>query len=104
MLKSVATVIICTYYLFATGSKPELYNHIAILVLEVFMELWWLSAFSVTAWTASALSIYAADFDYVNSIDPGYNDGLSGSWKGAYIAFAISAAVSAFEWYVISKQ
>jgi len=99
---SIATVIICSYYLFATGSKPELYNHLAIIILEVFMFLWWLSAFSVTAWTASAYSL-------LNSYEDTYADDLAGTgydlnthWKGAYIAFAISAAVSAIEWVLVS--
>jgi len=95
---SIATILICTYYLVSTGSRPHMFNWVAVVVLEVFMELWWLSAFSVTAWVASSLAIVNSDLIYLD----GYDDGYSGRWHGAYICFAISAAVSAIEWILIT--
>jgi hypothetical protein len=83
-IQSIATVIICAYYIISVKSKPELYNYIAIVILEVFMVIWWLSAFSVTAWVASAFSIFGAEVD--------------GRWHGSYICFALSAVASAVEW------
>jgi len=75
-----------------------MFNWVAVVVLEVFMELWWLSAFSVTAWTASALGLLNNDLIFLD----GYDDSYAGRWHGAYICFAISAAASAIEWVLIT--
>jgi len=87
----IATVIICGYYIVSSTTKPDFYNYIAILVLEVFMEIWWLSSFSVTAWVAAALGIFDADglYEY-------------GRWHGAYICFALAAVASAVEWVLVT--
>jgi len=87
----IATIIICGYYVISSTSKPDLYNYIAIIVLEVFMEIWWLSAFSLTAWVASLLGIYdeAGLYEY-------------GRWHGAYICFALAAVTSAAEWVLVT--
>jgi hypothetical protein len=53
-----------------------MYNWVAVVVLEVFMELWWLSSFAVTAWVASALSLLNNDIYFLD--DSVY----TGRWHG----------------------
>jgi len=92
----IATILICGYYIISTKSKPDFYNYIAVLVLEIFMELWWLSTFSVLAWVASVLAIFNDDLDlYAYDYDYGHA-------HGAYICFAIAAAASAIQWVLVT--
>jgi hypothetical protein len=90
--KAVATIIISSYYLFATIRAPHLYHKIPIVVLEIFQFLWWLSSWTVLARWAALASVWASDLNYLASLEG--NSSVSGSaWAGILGAAAFFAAV-----------
>jgi hypothetical protein len=51
---SLVTIVVLTYRAMAVLRYPALYNRIAVLVLECFLVVWWLSAFAgLAAWSAA---------------------------------------------------
>ena len=97
-MQAIATFIICTWYIVSVIKSPSLYNGIAILVLECFQLVWWLSA-----WTN--LASWAAAYAYVD--DYCYGDDCFGgrgvtqaSWESYHNAIAAGAAIGAVNLFV----
>ena len=98
-MQAIATFIICTWYIVSVIKSPSLYNGIAVLVLECFQLVWWLSA-----WTN--LALWAAAYTYVDNNCYGDDNcykkrGITRtSWEGYRNAIAAGAAIGAVNLFV----
>jgi hypothetical protein len=83
------TWISCGYYIASTRFMPNLFHPIPVMVLEVFLWIWWLSAWTTLAYWAS----WAALFN-----DDPYYTSVSGTALQAVLG--IAAAIAAINWCV----
>ena len=85
-----ATCIIVGYWYYATYRNKQYYNRWAILILECFSVIWWLSLWSVMAQWASALG-------FIDSLDSA--DGFSdlGGVHTVHVLTALAAVLGAAE-------
>ena len=86
----IATCIIVVYWYYANRVRPQYYNRWAILILECFAVVWWLSLWSALASYSSAL----ADIDAIDNAF-GYDDG--NGIRIVHILAGIAAALGAIE-------
>lgn len=86
----IATCVIVGYWYYATYHNPQCYNRWAILVLDCFSVVWWLSLWSVLASWAAFLGL----IDSLDSAD-GFND--LGSLHTVHALTAIAAVLGAVE-------
>ena len=84
-----ATVIIVGYWYFATYRRMELYSRWAILILDCFAVVWWLSMWCV-------LAEWAAAFGILDSIENEYGVGAS-SINTVHALTAVAAVLGAVE-------
>jgi len=56
----IATCVIVAYWYYANYPRPQYYNRWAILVLDCFAVVWWLSMWSVLAQWAAAMGLIDA--------------------------------------------
>ena len=91
---AIATFIIVGYYLLSTIRLVSLYNKIAVLVLECFMVIWWLS-------TWAYLASWAAAFTLIDDpVCDGYgncygDDSYFNNWASYRDALAAAAGIGA---------
>jgi hypothetical protein len=84
-----ATVIIVGYWYFATYRRMELYSRWAILILDCFAVVWWLSMWCV-------LAEWAAAFGVLDSLENEYGIGSS-SISTVHALTAVAAVLCAAE-------
>lgn len=85
----IATCIIVGYWYYGNYRRTDLYNRWAILILDCFAVIWWLSMWCLLAEWAAALGI-------IDSIDNTYDVGLT-SLNVVYALTAVSAVLGAAE-------
>lgn len=86
----IATCVIVSYWYSATYRSPQYYNRWAILVLDCFAVVWWLSLWSVLAQWAAALGV-------VDSIDNAYGVADLGNIRIVHALTAVTAVLGAAE-------
>jgi hypothetical protein len=86
----IATCVIVGYWYYASYNRQQYYNRWAILVLDCFAVVWWLSMWSVLAQWAAALGL-------LDSIDDAYGvDGFA-SVNTVHALTAVAAVLGAAE-------
>jgi hypothetical protein len=86
----IATCAIVAYWYYANYPAPQYYNRWAILILDCFAVVWWLSLWSVLAQWAAALGL-------IDSIDNAYGVKDEASIKIVHALTAIAAVLGAAE-------
>ena len=86
----IATCIIVGYWYNASYSRAQYYNRWAILVLDCFAVIWWLSMWSVLAQWAAAMGI-------IDSIDNTYGFSDLGNLRVVHALTAVAAVLGAAE-------
>ena len=97
-MQVIATFVICTWYIVSVIKSPSAYNGIAVLVLECFLVVWWLSAWgTLAAWAAAYSFVDYVCFD-VNCYKK--RGVTQTSWESYRNAIAASAAIGAVDLFV----
>jgi hypothetical protein len=86
----IATCVIVAYWYYANYRRPQHYNRWAILVLDCFAVVWWLSLWSVLAQWAAALGL-------IDSIDDAYGVSDLASLNVVHALTAVAAVLGAAE-------
>ena len=85
-----ATCVIVLYWYYANRSRPQYYNRWAILILDCFAVVWWLSLWSV-------LASWAATLGLIDTIDNAYGFDDRTSIKVVHGLTAVAAVLGAAE-------
>jgi hypothetical protein len=64
MVVGLMTLIVTIYYLVAEFSAPAVYNYWAVLALDIFLVIMWLSSFALLASQVSAIYSYSGSSSY----------------------------------------
>ena len=86
----IATGVIVVYWYYGNYRRPQYYNRWAILILDCFAVVWWLSMWSVLAQWAAALGL-------IDSIDTEFGDSDVASIHVVHALTAIAAILGAVE-------
>jgi hypothetical protein len=86
----IATCVIVAYWYYANYPRPQYYNRWAILILDCFAVVWWLSLWSVLAQWAAALGL-------LDSIDNIYGVKDVASFNIVHALTAVAAVLGAAE-------
>jgi len=86
----IATCIIVAYWYHANHSGSQYYNRWAILILDCFAVVWWLSLWSVLAQWAAAIA-------FIDSIDNAYGVDDLTSINTVHALTAVAAVLGAAE-------
>jgi len=93
MFTSIATLIIVVYNLVAERAVPAIYNVWAILALEIFSVIFWLSTMGSIAAFRSGFYVYSYDYDYDYRRDLDKREYLSTTvYLGVLIGVAVVSA------------
>lgn len=85
-----ATCVIIIYWYYASYKRPDLYNRWAILILDCFAVVWWLSLWSV-------LASWAATLGFLDAIDNTYGFSSTASIDVVHALTAVAAVLGAAE-------
>jgi len=86
----IATCVIVAYWYYANYPRPQYYNRWAILVLDCFAVVWWLSMWSVLAQWAAAMGL-------IDAIDNTYGVDDLASVNIVHALAAVAAVLGAAE-------
>ena|SRR5271154_3741192 len=86
----IATCVIVAYWYYANYPRPQYYNRWAILILDCFAVIWWLSMWS-------ALAQWAAALGFIDSIDNAYGVDDLASFDTVHALTAVAAVLGAAE-------
>jgi hypothetical protein len=86
----IATCVIVAYWYYASYPRPQYYNRWAILVLDCFAVIWWLSMWSVLAQWAAAMGL-------IDAIDNMYGVDDLASVNIVHALAAVAAVLGAAE-------
>lgn len=87
-LQSISTMIVTTWLIVAEFGIPKVYNYWAVLALDIFLVVFWLSSFGLLASQAAYLLDSSAVCDY-------YGYCYSSAPTGVYLIFTACMAAAA---------